>query len=325
VPKIDYSIGERALAFLNRQCLAPTPQNYALAYIALADPQSPIGKAVNEITCDGVRIRQDEADEIICAQAGGFPGLAPAGGDGDDRDALRHQTIKLSEVASSAAAATGAFARELSFEAQALDGAGSRTVQIVAQMIERSKSTEIDLNAAANEVAALRQELEAARDDAQRDQLTGLGNRRAIDRYLQRLAKEGNSYVVGICDADHFKTINDRHGHGVGDRVLKQIASSLANTCAPHFFGRWGGEEFLLIMEGADTTAAVALLDRARADLESRAFKLRETDEPVGKITFSAGVALATTGRADATCAIHRADAALYRAKAAGRNQVLAE
>jgi diguanylate cyclase len=322
--KIDHTRGSEALAFLIDQCLAPTPENYALAYIALTDPGSPIGQMVNAITSDGFRLRQDEADEIIRLQAAGRMPVSVA----DERaehDALRHQAIKLGEAATSAAAATGAFARELSAEAETFDGGETRTVQIVARMIERSKSTELDLNAAASEVAALRQELETARHDAQRDQLTGLGNRRAIDRHLKRLADSGRPRVVGMCDVDFFKAVNDRYGHGVGDRVLKQVASSLAKACAPHFVGRWGGEEFLVVMEGDDKAAGVALLDQARGDLAKREFKLRENDEPMGQITFSGGVALATGDHADSIAAIHRADAALYRAKAEGRNRICSD
>ena len=324
MPKIDHQSGADALAFLVDQHLSPTPENYTLAYMALADPASPIGQMVKAFTCDGFRLRQSDADEIIRLHLSGSV-RASTRLDRTQHDALRHQALKLGEAASSAAAATGAFARELSAEAGAIGGEETRTVEIVARMIERSKSTENDLNSTASEVAALRQELETARDDAQRDQLTGLGNRRAIDRHLQRLADKGSPRVVGLCDIDFFKNVNDRYGHGVGDRVLKQVASSLSNACAPHFVGRWGGEEFLVVMESDDSAAGVALLDQARGDLAKREFKLRENDEPMGQITFSGGVAFATGDHADSIAAIHRADAALYRAKAEGRNRICSD
>lgn len=323
MPQADRSNGEDALAFLARQRLAPTPQNYTLAFIALTEPGSPIGRAVNAIIDGGVRIRQEEADEIVTLYAGSARSTDAAAVSDGERDALRHQSIKLGEIASSAAAATGAFTRELSAEAEELDTGAARTVQIVARMIERSRRAEDDLTAAARQIETLRHELETARDDAERDQLTGLGNRRAVDRYLRRLADAGRSRVIGICDIDRFKLINDRYGHGVGDRVLKTVAASLAQSCAPHLIARWGGEEFLLVMAGDDPDEGVALLDRARASLAEREFKLRETDEPLGPISFSAGVAVATGDHAASTAAIHRADASLYRAKAAGRNRVV--
>ncbi|MCU6454140.1 GGDEF domain-containing protein [Sphingomonas sp. A2-49] len=315
--------GERALAFLAQQRLAPTPQNYTLAYIALGEPTSPVAQAVGAITDGGVRIRQEEADEILRLFARGAAASDPIPGDERDRDALRHQTIKLGDMASSAAAATGAFSRDLTAEAKNLGEEAVRTVQIVTGMIERARSAEQELHAAAREVAVLRQELEVARDDAERDQLTGLGNRRAIERHLEKLASQGQSRIIGICDIDHFKSINDRYGHGVGDRVLKLVAATLSTSCAPQFVGRWGGEEFLFVMPGDDQQHGVALLDAARLDLSTREFKLRENDEPIGLISFSAGVSIAVGDHTDSVAAVHRADAALYRAKAEGRNRVV--
>ncbi len=312
---------EQALAFLAQQWLPPTPQNYTLAYIALTEPKSEIGRAVNAITDGGVRIRQGEADEIVQLYAGA---ASPPADLKAERDALRHQTIKLGEMASSAAAATSDFTRDLSAEAEAFDGEEARTVQIVTRMIERSRRAEDELHAAVKQVETLRQELESARDDAERDQLTSLGNRRAIERHLQKLADKGQPRVIGICDIDHFKSVNDRFGHGVGDRVLKLVATSLAESCAPHFVGRWGGEEFVVIMDNQSHDDGVKLLDTARADLSVRKLKLRENDEPLGIISFSAGVAATEGDHAANIAAIHRADACLYRAKAAGRNLVLA-
>lgn len=314
--------GERTLAFLGRHRLSPTPQNYALAYLALTDPGSPIGLAVNAIAAEGYRIRQEEADTIAGSQTSAtFTGSA-ARSECEEAQALRHQTLRLGELASSAAAATGDFARDLSIDADALCGSGAATFKIVTRMVDRSRRTEADLNAAIAEVAALREKLEEARDDAKRDQLTGLANRRSINEYLSELENAGTDYVVGLCDIDHFKAINDRFGHGVGDRVLKRVADVLAAACAPHFVGRWGGEEFVVIMEANDPAAGAALLEAARSDLAKRRFKLRETDEPMGLISFSGGVAFACAGEPCDKHALRRADAALYRAKGAGRNRI---
>ena len=318
------AIAEQALAFLAAQWLPPTPQNYTLAYIALTEPKSEIGRAVNAITDGGVRIRQGEADEIVQLYAGMEPAKSSEDPNKAERDALRHQTIMLGEVASNAAAATSDFTRDLSAEAEAFDGEEARTVQIVTRMIDRSRRAEDELNAAVKQVEALRQELESARDDAERDQLTSLGNRRAIERHLQKLAEKGQPRAIGICDIDNFKSVNDRFGHGVGDRVLKLVATSIAESCAPHFVGRWGGEEFVVIMDGFTHDDGVHLLDTARADLSVRKLKLRENDEPLGVISFSAGVAATDGDHAANIAAIHRADASLYRAKAAGRNLVMA-
>ncbi|WP_226698560.1 GGDEF domain-containing protein [Qipengyuania flava] len=313
----------KPLEFLARHRLAATPQNYTLAYVALSDPGSPIGRAVAEIIAEGYRIKQDEADHILEAHGTTTFFGAYERKNGELSAHLRHQTIKIGELASSAADATGALARELSEEATTLSGDGADSTSIVARMIEHSLQAQARLTAAMDEVKTLREELEAARNDAQRDELTGLANRRAIDAHLAELAEKGEPRVIALCDIDHFKSVNDRYGHGVGDRVIKLVASTLEDACTAQFVGRWGGEEFIVIMPSSDIAAVIKRLNQARQTLADTKFKLRETDEPMGLISFSGGVALAVGGKQANVTALQQADKALYRAKDEGRNCIL--
>lgn len=313
----------KPLEFLARHRLAATPQNYTLAYVALSDPGSPIGRAVAEIIAEGYRIKQDEADHILEAHGTTTFFGAYERKNGELSAHLRHQTIKIGELASSAADATGALARELSEEATTLSGGGADSTSIVARMIEHSLQAQARLTAAMDEVKTLREELEAARNDAQRDELTGLANRRAIDAHLAELAEKGEPRVIALCDIDHFKSVNDRYGHGVGDRVIKLVASTLEDACTAQFVGRWGGEEFIVIMPSSDIAAVIKRLNQARQTLADTKFKLRETDEPMGLISFSGGVALAVGGKEANVTALQQADKALYRAKDEGRNCIL--
>ncbi|MBO9504494.1 GGDEF domain-containing protein [Qipengyuania flava] len=313
----------KPLEFLARHRLAATPQNYTLAYVALSDPGSPIGRAVAEIIAEGYRIKQDEADHILEAHGTTTFFGAYERKNGELSAHLRHQTIKIGELASSAADATGALARELSEEATTLSGGGADSTSIVARMIEHSLQAQARLTAAMDEVKTLREELEAARNDAQRDELTGLANRRAIDAHLAELAEKGEPRVIALCDIDHFKSVNDRYGHGVGDRVIKLVASTLEDACTAQFVGRWGGEEFIVIMPSSDIAAVIKRLNQARQTLADTQFKLRETDEPMGLISFSGGVALAVGGKQANVTALQQADKALYRAKDEGRNCIL--
>lgn len=313
----------KPLEFLARHRLAATPQNYTLAYVALSDPGSPIGRAVAEIIAEGYRIKQDEADHILEAHGTTTFFGAYERKNGELSAHLRHQTIKIGELASSAADATGALARELSEEATTLSGGGADSTSIVARMIEHSLQAQARLTAAMDEVKTLREELEAARNDAQRDELTGLANRRAIDAHLAELAEKGEPRVIALCDIDHFKSVNDRYGHGVGDRVIKLVASTLEDACTAQFVGRWGGEEFIVIMPSSDIAAVIKRLNQARQTLADTKFKLRETDEPMGLISFSGGVTLAVGGKQANVTALQQADKALYRAKDEGRNCIL--
>ncbi len=320
---VDFEKGDKTMAFLKSHRLPPSPQNYTLAYIALFDSGSPIGRAIQEIVDEGYRIKQEEVDTIFDRHGGAaIYGLTDKA-QGQRAAHLRHQTIKLGELASSAADATGAFARELTQEADHMASDSANTLSIVGRMIEQSQQAQGRLTEAMQEVKELREELEAARNDAHRDELTGLANRRAIDSYLAELAEAGEPRVIALCDIDKFKSVNDRYGHSVGDRVLKLVAKTLEDICRPHFIGRWGGEEFIVVMQSDNVEAGVNLLDLARHELARKEFKLRETDEPMGLISFSGGVALAVGG-ADANAAtLKQADRALYRAKSEGRNRIL--
>ncbi|MAS84724.1 MAG: GGDEF domain-containing protein, partial [Erythrobacteraceae bacterium] len=152
------------------------------------------------------------------------------------------------------------------------------------------------------------------------DELTGIANRRATRAIIQDLEIRKVRYCAAIIDIDHFKEINDTYGHAVGDRALKLVADALTEALAPWPVARWGGEEFLVIAETPDAERVREKVAIAKDELADRNLKLRETDEPMGAITFSAGVAV-NVGDSDET--LRRADNALYEAKKTGRNKVL--
>jgi diguanylate cyclase (GGDEF)-like protein len=166
---------------------------------------------------------------------------------------------------------------------------------------------------------ALAQSLEA---DTRRDPLTGLGNRRAVDHHLPALlrgaAAASQRVTLAILDLDHFKQINDRHGHLVGDRVLVTTAQ-LMRDCLRQadLVARIGGEEFLAVMPDADEALARQICERIRQRVASHDWA---SLAPGLTVTLSAG--LASAPPYDETALATRADQALYRAKARGRNGV---
>lgn len=310
-------VGLDALAFLAEQGLEPTPANYELAWCYRSNRESLLARAVDAVTMTGDHLSQAKAAELLEAHR-----RATGNAQEDERSRMRHQTLELSDLAAKAMAATGQFGRDL---AGGLDELGTGSVDlagVVGAMIERTHSTEQALAQASRQIEELRQEVEAAKGDAARDALTGLHNRRGVEKEVRGLKSRQQS-VVALCDVDHFKSINDRYGHAIGDRVLKMVASSLAEICHPHLVARWGGEEFIILMNGVDLAGAASTVDRARAALSTRNLKVRETDEPLGSVTFSAGVA-PLNGRKFED-AVSDADVLLYRAKANGRDQVISE
>jgi diguanylate cyclase (GGDEF)-like protein len=158
---------------------------------------------------------------------------------------------------------------------------------------------------------------------AMRDDLTGLPNRRSILEFAQlqfRGRRLGDSGVVlALLDLDHFKAINDELGHSVGDEVLKAFAQAcLAAMRTEDRLGRFGGEEFLLVMPGTDIGSMQSVFDRLRAGVT----KARANSLPEGRtLTFSMGATTANAIDPDLDCIIKRADDALYRAKHLGRDR----
>ncbi|PHS23994.1 MAG: PleD family two-component system response regulator [Robiginitomaculum sp.] len=171
----------------------------------------------------------------------------------------------------------------------------------------------------------LRQSLDSSFEMSVTDQLTGLHNRRFMQARLEdalaRLEHGVEPASVMIADVDFFKLVNDKWGHDAGDKVLQEIARRLkANMRAIDITCRYGGEEFVVVMPGADVTAAIQAAERLRVSIEADPFDLGSGNGTT-LITMCAGVAELVSGDTHESALI-RADQALYEAKSAGRNCV---
>lgn len=163
-------------------------------------------------------------------------------------------------------------------------------------------------------------------DMAEHDALTGLFNRRAILAHLEALHHDrrqaSQSLCLMMCDVDHFKGINDRHGHGVGDEVLRKVAHLLCGKLRDgDRVGRIGGEEFLIVLASADLDDARQVAERLRQQVA--AMEVVCGDGIRLSVTISIGVAQSLHQDEDWADVIARADAGLYAAKRAGRDQVI--
>jgi len=202
-----------------------------------------------------------------------------------------------------------------------------RLVGLSRVMLERIVQVEEAMKKSQAETAELKENLAEARAQADVDHLTRLPNRRAFERQLElaaRRAEDKSEHLsLGFCDVDHFKKINDTHGHDAGDRVLVAIANTLKRHAGKHLFAaRHGGEEFVVLFPGLNAQDASDRLDQIRIDLSSRQMVNRDNGKSFGRITFSAGVS-EVKNPDDRRGALTRADAALYEAKEAGRDRVL--
>ncbi len=167
---------------------------------------------------------------------------------------------------------------------------------------------------------------EALREQATRDYLTQLWNRSAIletlTRELARSRREGTPVGVVIGDLDHFKAINDTWGHGVGDLALKETAKRMQGSLRPYdAVGRYGGEEFLIVLPGANLSDAAWLADRVRLAIRSETV---ETGSSSVHLSCSFGCTAGIGGETSQEDLIRLADEALYTAKRGGRDRVVA-
>jgi len=181
----------------------------------------------------------------------------------------------------------------------------------------------------ARESERVRGELARTQELARRDALTDLYNRRELDRLLEqeaiRCKEDSRPLSVAMLDIDHFKSINDRYGHPVGDVVLRQIAQLVRGSVRSRDTAlRYGGEEIVLVLPEAPGEAAFGLLDRLRRRIEEQRFSFTHDGAPTDvKVTVSIGVAEIPSDGLDPEEAVQLADAAMYEAKLAGRNRVM--
>lgn len=316
--------------FLLDHDLAVTPENLAAACSAFSGASPSLGRAIANRIASGEAITQSWLSESH---------TGPASQDARNAPRLLSEELdrsikRFARNASDARSVAGEYGvhlkrHVLELESAEKDGGSARALAALArQMAERAHAAEAELRASEREAGRLRRRLNRARRDADRDHLTGLPNRRAFEFDLHRqfaeAKAEGGRLCLAFCDVDHFKLVNDRHGHDTGDRILKLIAKALAsisdNNC---HVARHGGEEFVLLFRGKTLAEAIDRLDGARMDLARRHLVDRETEQAIGQITFSAGVAdaMACAGPEEA---LRAADEALLRAKNSGRNRVVA-
>lgn len=195
------------------------------------------------------------------------------------------------------------------------------------KMVEKNQDLEVQLVNSSKQVTELRNNLDTVKKEALTDGLTGLLNRKAFDKQIIESIAEckefGTPLVFMLLDIDYFKKFNDTYGHQVGDQVLRLVARTLTdNVKGRDFAARYGGEEFAIILPDTPISAGLKVAEILRKSVESKEVVNKASNEHLGRITLSIGIAEYAPGE-EIPDLVKRADEALYQAKHAGRNRVM--
>jgi diguanylate cyclase len=204
-----------------------------------------------------------------------------------------------------------------------------RLVGELSKAVLRASTLEANFTASLQELDKIRSHLATAEERSRTDALTGLANRHALDDFLRaaqmRAMENGKPLSILLIDIDHFKAFNDQFGHQFGDQVLRLIAKLLKDGLrGDDLAARFGGEELVGVLPGADVKVARAVAERIRLAIAHRQVTRRSTGEVLTGVTASIGVAQFAPGETLASL-FERCDRALYAAKHAGRNRTVSE
>lgn len=332
----SHLIAERALTALRAAKLSASPRNLEL-WLQLVEGLNPaLARDCQRLTQPDGSFRQSDADALYDAH------IVRQGLSRDVVDLIQRfedEMGKIADAVESTGASASGNAEKLRFltvelrrsaaDNPAIGALMDGVISVAKSVREANERLEQQLAHSSTEVDTLRRNIENIQQEAMLDPLTGVKNRKTfdieIDRHVRDAKESGEPLALIMADVDHFKSFNDRWGHQTGDHVLRLVADVMnANIKGQDVLARYGGEEFAVILPGTSLSNAVMLANRIRSAVESRRLKKRRTDEDLGVITMSMGVALIRWNDTNESL-IERADNCLYAAKKSGRNRVIDE
>ena len=327
-----YRLARKALEVMVQHKVWPTPQNYELWLFYVANPKSPLAEEIDRLAASGEPFTENVSDALATRF---LPQSNLSGALKDAGDQLSRELDMVSKAIHAAHLSNEAYGETLAGAGAELQNAAPGSLRkLVAGLTDATRKAEHQtrvlqrqLQESTSEVVKLRDHLAEVRRDAVTDALTGLGNRKAFDDALEHAlalsGRTGKPTSLAVLDIDHFKRFNDTWGHQTGDQVLRYIGSVLSRLCEepPRFAARYGGEEFAMIFPGESSGQVYTLLQDVLEEVASRMLRRRSTNEELGSITVSIGLA-ELKPRESAADFVERADAALYASKRTGRNKL---
>ncbi len=335
--EFDRALGYANSAFdlLKRSSIPAYPQFYELLYTYATGVNPTLNARMNEIFRSGRSPTSDLAETLYneFLKAGDVNERISTVSDRmharieSVHDAIESAMTTANSYSGSLQAASGDLERDISsadMRAMAL-----RLLAETRRMQQSNSNLEHQLEASRDDISALQRDLDDVRRESMLDPLTKISNRKSFDEGVSKAvvdaAATGEPLCVVMVDIDHFKHFNDTYGHQTGDQVLRLVAMTLkSNIKGKDIAARYGGEEFVAVLPQTDIEGAVIVAENIRRAIQAKELLKRSTNEKLGRITASFGVAIFHPSDTT-TSLIERADRCLYAAKHAGRNRVINE
>ena len=324
-----------AMRLITQYRVPPTPQNFAVWYCFVSGRDPGLCKTLDLLIAKGERFT-DFQNAAIFERFFGY--LKEAATVEETGETMSRILTRVDTLVRQTSSKTENYQNALSGNTASLSANGSSNdLEDVAKLItdetqkilSEHKLLQRRLEESGRQIDDLQRHLHAVQKESRTDGLTGIANRKKFDVVLRQqlnLARENEGALCLIlADIDHFKKINDAHGHQMGDQVLKFVASALANAVDDKdFVARYGGEEFAVLLTDSSLREGVKLAEQIRFSVGRRRLQKRKTGEPIGPVTLSLGVALYQPTE-PLSQFFKRADDCLYQAKQRGRNRVVSE
>jgi diguanylate cyclase len=323
-----------AMDLLKRGQIPPYPQFYELLYTYATGVNPTLNQRINQIFREGGPtqelaerlynefLKAQDANERISSVSERMASRIEA-----VHDAIDTAMATANAYSGSLQQASGDLGQQELTEVQ-LRAMAQRLLGETRRMQDANQALEQKLEASRDDIAALQRDLDEVRRESMLDPLTKIFNRKSFDDGIVQAfsgAEAGEPLCLMLVDIDHFKRFNDTWGHQTGDQVLRLVAMTLkSNLKGKDMAARYGGEEFAAILPETDLEGAVIVADNIRKAVQAKELLKRSTNEKLGRITASFGVAIYRPGDTPSSL-IDRADRCLYAAKHAGRNRVFSE
>jgi diguanylate cyclase len=328
------TVAEKAMRAMAEQRVPPTPQNFQVWFKFALGISADLNRTINILIGNKRKFDAATNDELFRTYVGPQM-VSPDAVINNASQQLHGVLTSAKQFLARAVADNQEQIRAISDVADRTETGDDPKLLIESLMEELTKATvratklEASFGEKSRELDAIRDSLNKSEQRAKTDMLTGLPNRHALDEFFRSAQMEamekGTPLGALLIDIDHFKQFNDDFGHGVGDQVLRLVATALRERIREiDLPARYGGEEMIVVLPGADLATSTKVAERIRQSISERQIIRRSTGEVLRGITVSIGVGQFQFGEAVADL-IDRCDRALYLAKKNGRNRIVTE